>query len=148
MSLSIKLTRNLLFVLRKHLIERLENANISPETRIAIELHERKAAFYEKLESFGYILMLKPVKRYANERKANCDVDMTLMLLEKKDGYDRAIIMSGDGDFLPVLKRLRSEGKEIIIVSRATRTAKEIRQFAGGDFRDFEYLRESLQMRR
>jgi len=32
------------------------------------------------------------------------------------------------------------------IDSRGPRTAKEIRQFAGGDFRDFEYLKYILKM--
>jgi len=48
--------------------------------------------------------------------------------------------LSGDGDFLPVLKYLRSNGKEVIILARGPRTAREIRQFAGSNFRDFVRL--------
>jgi hypothetical protein len=47
---------------------------------------------------------------------------------------------------LPVLKYLKEIGKEVLILSRGPRTAKEIRQFAGSDFRDFEYLRELTKM--
>jgi uncharacterized LabA/DUF88 family protein len=50
------------------------------------------------------------------------------------------IILSGDGNFLPVLKHLKETGKEIIVLSRGKRTAKEIRQFAGANFRDYEYF--------
>ena len=35
--------------------------------------------------------------------------------------------------------------KEVIILGRGQRTAKEIRQFAGGDFKDFKYLREQIK---
>ncbi len=56
------------------------------------------------------------------------------------------MILSGDGDFLPVLKHIRKERKEIIILARGPRTAREIRQFAGSNFRDFEYLKFILKM--
>ena len=53
--------------------------------------------------------------------------------------------MSGDGDFLPVLKYLKDGGKEVIILARGPRAAREIRQFAGSKFRDFEYLKYLLK---
>jgi len=71
---------------------------------------------------------------------------MAFHLMKEKDNFDRAVVLSGDGDFLPVLKHLRDEGKEVVILGRGKRTAKEIKQFAGSDFRDFEYLRERLKM--
>lgn len=54
--------------------------------------------------------------------------------------------MSGDGDFLPLLKYLKEIKKEVVILARGPRTAREIRQFAGSNFKDFEYLREILKM--
>ncbi len=65
--------------------------------------------------------------------------------MKEQDNLDRAIILSGDGDFLPVLKHLRENKKEVLVLARGPRTAKEIRQFAGSNFRDFEYLRELLR---
>ena len=107
--------------------------------------HLQRIRFYLKLEKFGYELHLKPVKLYEQDdgttkRKANCDVDMAFYLMKEKDNFDRIIVLSGDGDFLPVLKYLKNQGKEIIILARGPRTAKEIRQFAGGNFRDFVRL--------
>lgn len=107
---------------------------------------------YAFLEQFGYKLFLKPVKLYDKEdgsakRKANCDVDMAFHLMKEKDNFYRAIILSGDGDFLPVLKYLKNEeNKNIVVLARGPRTAKEIRQFAGGNFRDFEYLKYLVTM--
>lgn len=103
------------------------------------------------LEQFGYTLFLKPVKLYeqndgTTKRKANCDVDMAFHLMKEKDNFDRVVILSGDGDFLPVLKYLAEIHKEVIILGRGERTAKEIKQFAGNNFRDFEYLKNILQM--
>jgi len=79
------------------------------------------------------------------KRKGNCDVDMTFHLMKRMDEFDRVVILSGDGDFLPVLKHLRKCAKEVIILGRGNRTAKEIRKFAGSNFRDFEYLREQIK---
>ncbi|PJA02360.1 hypothetical protein COX73_01155, partial [bacterium (Candidatus Gribaldobacteria) CG_4_10_14_0_2_um_filter_36_18] len=57
----------------------------------------------------------------------------------------RVIILSGDGDFLPVLKYLKEQGKEVITLDRGPRTAREIRRFAGSNFRDFEYLKYRIK---
>ena len=71
---------------------------------------------------------------------------MAFHLMKEKDNFNRAVVLSGDGDFLPVLKYLKKVGKEVIMLGRGKRTAKEIKQFAGTNFRDFEYLREQLKM--
>ena len=118
---------------------------------LLIGRHLQRVRFYQKLDKFGYKLYLKPVKLYDQEdgttkRKANCDVDMAFYLMKEKDNFDRAIILSGDGDFLPVLKYLKEYKKDVIILARGPRTAKEIKQFAGSNFRDFKYLRELLKM--
>jgi len=128
-----------------------ENETRMNEAELAlISRHYNRVRFFKKLESFGYTLVLKPVKTYSDAdgnplRKANCDVDMTLALATKKESFDRAIVLSGDGDFLPALKHLRESGKEVLVLSRGPRTAREIRRFAGDKFMDFEYLRELLK---
>ena len=110
----------------------------------------QRVKFYLKLEEFGYILRLKPVKIFREEggrvtKKANCDVDMTFDLMRNFDEYSGVLVLSGDGDFAVVLKYLRDQGKTVKLLARGERTAKEIRQLAGGDFRDFNYLREILK---
>ncbi len=112
---------------------------------LLISRHLQRVRFYLKLQKFGYELYLKPIKLYEQDdgttrRKANCDVEMAFYLMKEKENFDRVIVLSGDGDFLPVLKYLRSNGKEVIILARGPRTAREIRQFAGSNFRDFVRL--------
>ena len=99
---------------------------------LLLSRHLQRVRFYLKLEKFGYELYLKPVKLYEQDdgttkRKANCDVDAAFYLMKEKDNFDKVIILSGDGDFLPVLKYLKNQGKEIIILARGPRTAREIR---------------------
>jgi len=117
---------------------------------VLLSRHLQRVRFYKKLESFGYKLYLKPVKLYeqedgATKRKANCDVEMAFYLMKEKENFDRVVILSGDGDFLPVLKHLKSQGKEVIVLARGPRTAREIRQFAGSNFRDFTKLEKYIR---
>jgi len=137
----------------RHLTEliRTKGERMTDAMLLLINRHIQRARFYLKLKQFGYELHLKPVKLYEQDdgtarRKANCDVDMAFWLMREKDNFDRVVILSGDGDFLPVLKYLREVGKEVIILARGPRTAREIRQFAGSNFRDFEYLKYILKM--
>lgn len=115
-----------------------------------LDRHLKRVRFYIKIEKFGYNLILKPVKTFYDVdglpvRKANCDVDMAFFLMRDKNAFDRAIILSGDGDFLPVLKYLKNNKKELLVLARADRTAREMKKFAGSKFLDFEYLRERLK---
>ena len=139
--------------LEEHLLQLLQNRSkqLNEAQILLIGKHIQRVRFYLKLKQFGYNLFLKPVKMYEQEdgstkRKANCDVDMAFHLMKEKDNFDRIIVLSGDGDFLPVLKYLKENKKEIMILGRASRTAKEIKQFSEGSFRDFEYLKNILKM--
>ena len=134
-------------ILEVYLCRYLEDntKTLSGSEVLDINHHLKRIRFYRKIQEFGYVLYLKPVKIYRQDnlttkRKANCDVDMAFRLMELKEQFGRVVVLSGDGDFLPVLKHLRECGREVIILGRSKRTAKEIRQFAGSDFRDFEYL--------
>lgn len=136
----------------KYLTDLVKNkgSKLNEAELILIARHLQRIRFYLKLQRFGYELHLKPVKLYeqedgATKRKANCDVDMAFYLMKEKDNFDRAVILSGDGDFLPVLKYLKEQSKEIIVLARGPRTAREIRQFAGGNFRDFTRLEKYVK---
>ncbi len=117
---------------------------------LLLSRHFNRIRFYLKLQKFGYKLFLKPVKTYfqddgSTQRKANCDVEMAFYLMKEKDNFKRVILLSGDGDFLPVLKYLEKIGKEVIILARGPRTAREIRMFAGSNFRDFIRLENEIK---
>ena len=138
---------------KKYLSDKIKNKGdqLDDARLILVSRHLQRVKFYLKLESFGYELHLKPVKLYyendeTTKRKANCDVDMTFHLMKEIDNFDKVVVLSGDGDFLPVLKHLREQKKEVVILARGPRTAREIRQFAGSKFRDFEYLKYRVKM--
>lgn len=138
----------LLLYLRK----KMKEEALSEDKVIIVGKHINRIKFYIKLSEFGFLLKLKPVKVFRDEegnttKKANCDVDMTFDLMRFKDEYSSVLILSGDGDFTVILKYLKEIGKTIYILARGERTAREIRQLVGGDFRDFSRLRPKLEFR-
>lgn len=139
--------------LEKYLIDYVEkNSKSFTNVELTIlERHLKQVRFYKKLEEFKYKLVLKPVKIYEDEagskkRKANCDVEMAFYLMRDRGLFGQVLVLSGDGDFLPVLKYLRNvDEKKVMVLASGLRTAKEIRRFAGDKFMDFTYLREHLK---
>lgn len=136
----------------KYLVQYIEKKKqyLTEAKLVLLDRHLKRICFYLKLEKFGYDLILKPVKSYEDiegniERKANCDVDMAVHMIRDLEAFDRVVFLSGDGDFLPALKLLKENKKEVMVLARAPRTALEIKKFAGDKFRDFEYLRELLK---
>ena len=137
--------------MEKYYKDLLKFKNNRVETHF-INQNLNKVKFYKKLDEFGYVLFIKPVKNYfqANGKvikKANCDVDMAFQMMKQKPYFKRVIFLSGDGDFLPVLKYLKEQDKEIIVLSRSIRTAREVKQFAGSNFRDFMKLKKELEIK-
>lgn len=127
-----------------------EGAKLDEAKLLLLSRHLQRVKFYRKLEKFGFDLFLKPVKLYEQEdgttkRKANCDVEMAFYMMKEKDNFERVVVLSGDGDFLPVLKYLKDLRKEVIVLARGPRTAREIRQFAGPNFRDFVKLESRIK---
>ena len=66
------------------------------------------------------------------------------------DKLPRSLMLFTTSQFINQLesikKQLKENGKEVILLARGERTAKEMRQFAGSAFRDFEYLKYRLKM--
>lgn len=72
---------------------------------------------------------------------------MTFDMMRYMGQYSGLVALTGDGDFAPVLSYLKRHGRSIKILARGERAAREIKQLAGSDFRDFNYLREILKFR-
>ena len=108
----------------------------------------KQQKFLRRLKEFGYILRVKEIKRYGTKSKANCDVDLTMDVLLKIKEYQRAIMLTGDGDFAPLLSYIIFKNKKIIVVSSPKSTAKEIRTIAGDQHIDFRSLRFLIEYKK
>lgn len=143
-----------LLAVEAHLVEKEQEAN--EKDKILIQKSLNKINFYRLLESYGYIMKIKPAKVFYGEDdeerelpllKANCDVDMAFDMMRYMQQYKGVVAMTGDGDFAPLLSYLKTHDRSVTVVSRWDRTASEIRKLAGDDFVDFERLKKVIYLR-
>ena len=109
--------------------------------------NEKQTKFLKKLKSFGYTLRVKKIKKFARQWKANCDVDLTMDMLLMAKEYNKAIVLTGDGDFAPLFTYLISKKKDVVIISSPKSTAREIKMIAGDRHIDFQSLRYFLEFK-
>jgi uncharacterized LabA/DUF88 family protein len=76
------------------------------------------SGLYRDLQHWGYTLIFKPTIRNADEQvKGNCDAEMVLQAMVDLARYDRAVIVTGDGDFACLVSHLEKEGKLEHVIS-------------------------------
>lgn len=66
---------------------------------------------YESLQDFGYTVIFKPTLKRSGIIKGNVDAELVLHAMIHYADYDRAVIVSGDGDFLCLVKHLIKKEK-------------------------------------
>ena len=66
---------------------------------------------YSFLQEAGYILIFKPILEIDGKIKGNCDSELVLQTMIEYPNYQKAIIISGDGDFYCLVKYLSEKNK-------------------------------------
>jgi uncharacterized LabA/DUF88 family protein len=67
---------------------------------------------YASLQEYGFILIFKPTfKNKDGKVKGNCDAELVLQAMIDYNNYEKALIVSGDGDFYCLVKYLRERKK-------------------------------------
>ncbi len=67
---------------------------------------------YTSLQQYGYILIFKPTFKNSDGKiKGNCDAELVLQAMIDFEHYEKAVIVSGDGDFHCLVKYLKEKGK-------------------------------------
>ncbi len=82
---------------------------------------------YTELQKAGYIIIFKPVIFDKDGKaKGNCDADLVLHTLLQKDMYDKAVIVTSDGDFYSLVKYLYDNRKLEIVLSPYIKTCSKL----------------------
>jgi uncharacterized LabA/DUF88 family protein len=75
-------------------------------------------AIYSFLKKCGYNLIFKPIVPDSNGKpKGNVDADLVLNAMKEWNNYDKAIIVSSDGDFYSLVDYLFEKNKFKTIIS-------------------------------
>ena len=104
-------------------------------------------AFFEALIKAGIETRVKDLQEFAGGvKKADWDVGMAIDAVRTADIVDTIVIVSGDGDFLPLLDYLKGRGRRVEVVAFGGTTSQRMRE-AADDFLDISEDRMRFLMR-
>lgn len=88
---------------------------------------------YLSLQDMGYLCVFKPTLTYKDgTTKGNCDAELVLQAMIEYENYDRAVIVTGDGDFYCLVKYLLEKDKlKRVIVPNIFKYSALLRKFGG-----------------
>ncbi len=86
---------------------------------------------YTYLQKCGYILIFKPTLFLPNGKpKGNVDAELVLHAMIEYNNYDKAIIVSGDGDFHCLIEYLEKNNKLLkILIPNPKKYSALLREF-------------------
>lgn len=100
---------------------------------------------YEQLHDAGYKVVLKPTYDMTKPREAesdndkdderhikgNIDADLVLWAMKELNSYDKAVIVSGDGDFYSLVEYLEGRGKLLKLLAPSGHYSKLYNKYDG-----------------
>lgn len=82
---------------------------------------------YSSLQKAGYVLVFKPtVSDKDGNIKGNIDADLVLQAMIDYKNYDKAIIVTSDGDFYSLVKYLYEDNKLYFVMSPYVKTCSAL----------------------
>jgi uncharacterized LabA/DUF88 family protein len=89
---------------------------------------------YTSLQECGYVLVFKPTLEFRKNKvrvtKGNVDAELVLHTMIQWKNFDRAIIVSGDGDFYCLIEYLFDKNKLEKILVPSRKYSSLLRKFA------------------
>lgn len=107
-------------------------------------------SLYELMHELGYLVALKPTLDISSQQpsngeaaegqhtskpdekpvvKGNIDADLVLYAMKEFPNYDKAIIVSGDGDFLSLIEYLAEQNKLLNVMTPNWQYSSLLKQF-------------------
>ena len=104
---------------------------------VTTESGEEKG-FFEALEKLGIETKTKNLQVFAGgAKKGDWDVGLAVDAIKFAPKLDVVILISGDGDFVPLVEHLKSEGCQIEVLSFGKSTSQRLVE-AADDFIDLD----------
>jgi uncharacterized LabA/DUF88 family protein len=138
-----QLVRAMAYVVKSEGIEpqHAERAKIRPvPTASGVNLSS-EGAFFDALEKAGLELRVKDLQIYADgTKKGDWDVGMAVDAIRQAPFLDVIILVTGDGDFLPLIDYLKSGAGRMVEVAAFRRSASAKIQEAADKFINIEEI--------
>lgn len=110
-------------------------------------------SLYKYLQECGYILIFKPtLYHYEGNKlivKGNVDAELVLHTMIEFKNYEKAIIVSGDGDFYCLIEYLEGKGKLLKVLVPSKHFSSLLRKFNQKNYIvRIDLLRDSLELKK
>lgn len=96
------------------------------------DYRQKAQRFHERLRIMGFKVIIKTVRWYkdaSGERygKANADLDLATDCLVQSNNLDHVVLVSGDGDFVRLVRALQNQGcrVEVVAFDNVSRSLRE-----------------------
>jgi len=107
---------------------------------------------YRNLQNWGYTIVFKPtIPDGTGEIKGNCDAELVLQAVSDsyEEQYDKAVLVSGDGDFACLVNFLVEKKRLKVVLSPSHRKASVLlRKAVPNSIVFLERFRERLEYRK
>ena len=105
-------------------------------------------SLYTNLQHMGYIVILKPTMELPDKTvKGNADAELVLHTMIQYKNFDRAIIVSGDGDFFCLVEYLVQKKKLLHLLTPNKYYSRLFKRYSGHIVR-IDQLRGSLELKK
>ena len=109
---------------------------------------QENQSYYRILDSIGFELVFKPTVRFKKDGKykvkGNVDIELAIKVFLEYDNFQKAVIVSGDGDFYSLIKHLKKNNKLLRILTPNRRYSSLLKEF-NMYITDINLLREKLE---
>lgn len=107
--------------------------------------------FLDMLGINGYIVRTKEVKRIRvtkgiYEWKGDFDVELTMDVMDNIKEFDTAVLLSGDSDFAPIVRRIKENGKGVVVMSAKDHISQELIKFSD-KYINLKKLRDKIELK-
>jgi uncharacterized LabA/DUF88 family protein len=102
---------------------------------------------YSRLQQAGFICIFKIILKYKNGNiKGNVDAEMVLHTVHEINNYDKAVIVTGDGDFYCLVKYLKERNKlKVVLVPNRKSYSALLKRYAGKDITFMNEIKHHLK---
>jgi len=102
---------------------------------------------YNSLQKYGYVLIFKPTLKYKDGKvKGNCDAELVLQAMVDYQNYEKAVIVSGDGDFHCLINYLTQKDKlEKVLIPDKFSYSALLKKFAANKLTFINDLKQKLE---
>lgn len=97
------------------------------------DMNEGKERFFTFLKTNGFRVESLPLREYDDgleEKGSDINLVSEMLHLGYIDAYDRAVLVSGDEDFVPAIKRVQDQGKIVDVASFDEQLSYELKKSA------------------